>query len=238
MPTVRVFNPHRRRRARRRNRRNPGASELFVVGNPKHMAAHRRRKNRRRRINRHRNPVLASSRRRRTNRHFRRRHNPLSFKKDAILALWASVGGIATRMGVQTFLANYNSGVQGYAANAAVALALGWVADKFSETAGTGVLVGGLSATVLRIVGDFVKSKNPQAQSAAAMSGLSGDTEFALGDFQSSYFFEPSVNTGSNQTVVPPPFAAYLPPPAPTKSKGLSGYGMGAPLERFASRWS
>jgi hypothetical protein len=241
MPTLKVFNPRRRKR-------NPGASELFVVGNPKSMAKPHKR---RRKINRRRNPLLASGRRhRRALNYRRRRRNPLDFKSDAVLALWASVGGIATRMGVQAFLSNYNSGVQGYAANAAVAVALGWLADKINKTAGTGVLIGGLAATVMRIASDVIQSKNPAAQQAAAMSGLAGDTEFSLGDFQSSYFFEPSVNTGPNQTVVPPPFAAYLPPPAPVvagngSKKGLSGYDPafmggvgGVTVDRFTSRWS
>jgi hypothetical protein len=235
MPTLRVFNPRKRRM------RNPGASELFIVGNPKSMAKPRKRP----RVNRHRNPLLSSGRRSRRRLNFhRRRRNPLDFKNDAVLALWASVGGIATRMGVQAFLSQYNSGVTGYAANAAVAVALGWLAEKVNKTAGQGVLIGGLAGTVMRMVGDLIQSQNP----SASVSGLAGDREFSLGDFQSSYFFEPSVNQGANQVVVPPPFAAYLPPPAPApaaKSSGLHGYDPGfmggagqVVVDRFASRWS
>lgn len=232
MPTIRVFNPRRKRA------KNPGASELFIVGNPKHMKHQRRR--RRRHVNRHRrNPLLSSGRRHHRrlshNRRYRRR-NPLNLKNDAVLAVWASVGGIATRMGVQAFLSQYNSGVTGYAANAGMAIVLGWLASKFDDTAGTGVLVGGLAATVMRMASSLIQ-KSSGSSSSSGVSGLGGDREFALGDFQSTYFFEPSVNTGANQTVVPPPFAAYLPPPAPTKSGGLSGYNPFT-LDRFSSRWS
>jgi hypothetical protein len=249
MPTLKVFNPRRRRYP------NPGASELFVVGNPQSMAKTTKRRRRSLKVNRRRrNPFLSSGKRRRSN--YRRRRNPLEFKNDAVLALWASVGGIATRMGVQAFLSNYNSGVQGYAANAAMAVALGWLADKVNKTAGQGVLIGGLAATAMRMASSLIQKANPSSTQAAAMSGLAGDREFALSDFQSSYFFEPSVNTGPNQVVVPPPFAAYL-PAAPAVAattttaaangsrKGLSGYdpafmgGIGGiTVDRFMSRWS
>lgn len=237
MPTIRVYNPRRKRR------QNPGASELFIVGNPKPMAKHKRSRRRMLAVNRHRNPVIRH--RSRARRH--RRRNPLDLKDNAALALWASVGGVGTRMAVQTFMPNQNSGVTGYAANAATAVVLGWIGDKFiSPRAGQGLLIGGLAGTVMRIASDTILKSNPQAQSAAAMSGLAGDREFALGDFQSSYFFEPSVNTGPNQVVVPPPFAAYLPPAVPAaKSSGLHGYdsgymgGVGTIVpDRFASRWS
>lgn len=246
MPTIRVFNPHRRKRRIASKRRNPGASELFIVGNPKPMARTRKRIRRRhnRHISRRRNPVFASSSRHHRRHHrIRRRSNPLNLHRDASLALWASVGGVATRVGVQAVLPSYNSGVTGYLANAAAALALGWVADKtISENAGQGIVIGGIAATIMRIASDTILKSNPQAANAAAMSGLAGDREFALGDFQSSYFFEPSVNTGPNQVVVPPPFTQYLPPPAPvqTGKHGLQGYdpSFGSVPDRYTSRWS
>ncbi len=207
--------------------------------------------NKRRRRSRSRSKNSAAKRQRRSNpfsskarRSFRRvRRNPsiggFSGTELLKLAVGAAGGSIGARFLTQAVLKDKNTGVTGYAANAASAVALAWLAAKFlGKDIATGVAAGGLGAIVARIWSDQVSGTS----AAAAMSGL-GDLDFSgdgLGAYIESGFPLPT------QSALGP--GNYLSVPTSGPSLASAGAASSAPsvnvqpavptgLNRFASRF-
>src|SRR5690348_10049690 len=114
--------------------------------------------------------------------HHRRHRNPFGFNRASLeTALWGVGGGIGSLAIPTMVLPAQNTGLMGYALNAASAAALKFVGDMVSDKAGEGLFIGGLVATGLRIVKDNLHS----------IPGLSG-----LGAYWQSYL--PNLPAQSN----------------------------------------
>ena len=154
--------------------------------------------------------------------HRRSRRNPLGLASgDMTRILWGSAGYVAARAVTAMALPSQNTGIMGYALNAATALALKLV---IPGQTGDDLFVGGAIATVSRIVSDNLGAK---------IQGLSGDPTFTLGAYWQSYFAVPTVSDPYGRTAGSPyPQPVLAAPPA----KGMSGPGprAGAP-SRFAA---
>jgi hypothetical protein len=215
--------------ARKRKRSNPGADKLVVfMPNPtrRHKNARRRRKNAHsvHHYRRRRNPVRAISHHSRR-RHYRRK-NPLQYKSAFVDAIWAGAGAVGTRTLTNVVLGSKNQGAMGYFANGAVAVGLGLVGEKFSDQAGNMLLVGGLVATLLRIVQEKLMPGGAIAQQLS-LQGL-GDASFALGDFIKNYAVLPSYSQADAQGNMvndwQPMYQALQPYSPKPKAAGMSGY--------------
>lgn len=154
------------------------------------------------------------------------------------IGISAAGGGYGTRALTQLMLQSNNQGWMGYLANGAIALALGWAADKFlGKDYGVGVVAGGLSATAIRIWSDRVSQTSP-----SQLSGL-GDLDFSstgLGDYVSTPYPLPttSVKNAQGQYIVQNPYPA-LPAVAATAAAASSGKGMGrVGVARFKNRFA
>jgi len=133
------------------------------------MAKHRKH-HRHHRYGRHRNPILGVS------------------TGDLITETAAAVAsGIATRVVPQMFLGANNSGLVGYAANAATALAASWAAGKMSSRLGHAALLGGAVAIASRILSDTMGQN-------ALGGGLSGDLGGEMGFYIPSDFVLPTAS--------------------------------------------
>ena len=264
MPVIRAYNPYKRKRkpVRRAVRhrgaatrakkvsRNPGADKLVVfMPNPHHRKARNASRRRNRTVvhaKRRRNPIRALSTHRR---HHSRRRNPLAYKSAVVDAIWASGGAVGTRALTQVALGSKNQGAMGYVANGAVAVGLGMLAEKFSGAqSGNMVLVGGLVATLLRIVQEKLMPAGA-ISTQLSLQGL-GDASFAFGDFVKSFAVLPSssvADASGNMVNNWQPFynaavSPYLPPPptAAASHHSLAGYDFatGEPVvDRYKSRF-
>ena len=148
---------------------------------------------------------------------------------DVGKASLAGVGGaLATRSLPQMLLGAKNTGAMGYLANAAVAIGGGYgLAAFMAPLWGMGWIVGGLTATGLRIWSDHISQT-----SAAALSGLRdlGDLDFSsdgigyLRDFVNTPFPLPTTSENVNGNyVVQDPYPAQLPAPAPAPAAAAPG---------------
>ncbi len=146
-------------------------------------AAHHRR-TRRRNYRRRVNPFLAMSaprrHRRRSSgrkRHHRRRSNPLNVSSFTQGGILETIGGAAAGFfGANALpslvpqLAQYNTGLTGYALNAGSGLLISWGLGKFiSKRVGYGALIGTGLSILLRVIKDHAASTGNVT--AAAMSG-------------------------------------------------------------------
>ncbi len=250
MRTVRLVNPHNRRksskRRARRKRNTLGGGELFVMTNPKKSSRRRRKSYKANRRHKH-NPFTRRSHGHRSFR--RRRRNPIAGFAGADLlklGLGAAGGAVGTRYLTQVILGDKNTGVMGYGANIAAAIALAWGAAKFAgREVASGVAAGGLAAVILRLWSDKVSSS-----SAAALSGYLGDLEFSsdgLGAYITSGFPLPTVSGGNGNYLSIPAGASWGPmgagagaslaPSASTPPSVAVQPGVPAGLSRFASRF-
>ena len=166
----------RRHRVRHSNRRR--RSTLFASNRPRRRRV--RHSNRRRRSS---NPRVVHVIRN------RRRRNPGfgdSLRGIGGLALWGTVGAIASRAIPATFMSSSNTGIMGYGMNLVVAVGGGMLMGKFmGGGVGEKFTAGGVIATALRIFTD-------QFSSMAASFGLRGDLDFYI---QNS-FTAPTVGAG------------------------------------------
>lgn len=145
--------------------------------------------------------------------HFRRRHrNPLGISKDDLtLAGSGVVGGVAALAIPALVLPGQNTGIMGYALNIASTLVGKFAGDMVSPSFGSGMLVGGLVGTGLRIVKDNLPSIP------------------LMGAYWPSYFAVPTVSNPIGQTLSSP-----YPQPIPVAA--ATGKGMGR-SDRFAARF-
>lgn len=216
--------------------------------NPK---KHRSRSTRHYKANRrHRRNPFFTGRKSKGHRSFRRRRrNPIAGFAGADLiklGLGAAGGAVGTRYLTQVILGDKNTGVMGYGANIAAAVALAWAAAKFAgREVASGVAAGGLAAVILRLWSDKVSGS-----SASALSGFLGDLEFSsdgLGAYITSGFPLPTVSGGNgNYLSVPAPYSwgpagapagAALAPQASQAPSVNVQPGIPAGLSRFASRF-
>lgn len=101
----------------------------------------------------------------------------------------AVVNGVATRIIPQMLLGANNTGIVGYAANAATGLAGAWLASKFSPKVGHGALLGAAVAVASRILSDTMGQN-------ALGGGLSGDMGGDLGFYVNSAYPLPQASNG------------------------------------------
>lgn len=149
----------------------------------------------------------------RHHKHHRRHRNPFGVNSSVVgQVLWTGAGYVAARALPAMFLSAQNTGWMGYLMNAGTAVAL-----KMFVPGPTGedLLIGGLVATVTRIISDTVGAK---------IAGLSGDPAFTLGAYWNSYFAVPTVSD---------PYGRVAASPYPQPVAALpSGKGMGGPGSR------
>jgi hypothetical protein len=142
--------------------------------------------------------------------HHFRRHNPLMpTKEDLTLAAAGVVGGVGALALPALLLPSNNTGIVGYLMNVAAAIALKFVGDMAGPKAGSGMLVGGLVGTGIRIVRDNLPS-------------------IPLGAYWPSYFPVPTVSNSIGQVLQSP----YPQPVVAT----VTSKGMGR-SDRFAARY-
>lgn len=260
----RTVNRHRNAsRPRRRRRGNPTLTSVLpaLAANPhkrkkttmqkKRRSARRRARTRNTHRNSHRSGYFARRsnaaprrpRRRRNPRRgyfaARRRHsNPRGGGRIFGLLTKAgyTIGGaVGTRALTQAILGQQNSGMMGYAANAAAAFILGMAGGKiFGKDAGQFITIGGFVGIVMRLIQEFTQlGKVVNLQ----LSGL-GDYSFAgvrgLGSFEPMDYFVPLASADSRGTVsaaaTPPGMIARVAQsvmPAVAANGGVSGLGRG-----------
>lgn len=168
--------------------------------------AHKKHKHR---YGRHRNPILGMS------------------GGDLIVETAAAVvNGVATRVVPQMILGANNTGIVGYAANAATGLVGAWLAAKFNQKAGHGALLGAAVAVASRILSDTMGQN-------ALGGGLSGDMGGELGFYINNSF--PLPTSGSGPLLLNPGYSGgpmqsiALPGQAPTVVATAAGSQAVAP---------
>lgn len=194
----------RRYMAARKRSKNPGTRRRRPAS---HFTSYRRRRTRRsnpavttrrrRSSRRRRNPVYAM---RRINRG--RRHNPGMFGVTSGTigkALGVIGGAIGSKYVTQLALGGNNTSYMGYAGNLAASIGLGWAAGKVTKSKefGTMVMIGGISALVLRVLNDMTPLGQYVNLSLAGM-GKGGDT--GLGIIQDSSFPVPQTFAPGSMT--------------------------------------
>lgn len=190
---------------------------LTVMTNPrrKHRNSRRRRANARR--SRKSNPIFMKSRsRRHRSSGRRRRSNPFGgVNADHLLKLGigGAAGGIGSRYIAQAVLGANNTGFVGYAADAAIGVALYWGAKKFAgQDIADGVAAGAFAALLLRIANEQFGVAAP-----ASMNGYLGDMEMVgLGAYLNNGYPLPPASQLINGALMNPTLAAPTAAPAGT----------------------
>ena len=172
--------------------------------------------------------------RRRSNprRSYRRYGNPMFAGMSTTDLLYmgggALVNGIITRAVPASIpqLAQYNSGIQGYALNVVVGGAAAWGIGKVNRRAGQGAWIGMIVAVGQRIVAEHFGSgaAAPVAAAAAATPGMSGDMDFALGYYTEESFPYPQGPSGGPYPQFPgTPYAGQASYPSTAASAVRAG---------------
>jgi hypothetical protein len=143
--------------------------------------------------------------------HVRHHRNPLGVSGGDIGEIaWVSLGYVAGRAAPAMILPNQNSGLVGYAMNAAVGVILKMV---IGGSVGHALMVGGIAAAVTRAVSDNF---------GAQIKGLAGDPTYTLGAYWTSYYAVPTNSDPYGRTAGSPYPQPAL--PAPTTMKGFAGH--------------
>jgi hypothetical protein len=156
--------------------------------------------------------------------HHHRHRNPFGVSTGVLSqVLWTGAGYVAARALPAMVLSAQNNGWMGYLLNAGTAVVLKMVVPG---PTGEDLLVGGLVATVTRIVSDTMGAK---------IAGLSGDPAFTLGAYWQSYFAVPTVSDPYGRVSASP----YPQPVLAAPAKGMSGPGTraGSPTRFAAGRF-
>jgi hypothetical protein len=153
-------------------------------------------------------------------RHYRRRRNPGALGglgSDVTNAIFVIVGALGSKLAAQAVLGTNNTGLVGYAANAAAGGILWFVTEKVmhNRAAAAGVVAGTLVQIILRVINDYTPFGSYVAQ-------------LGMGDYQMQSFVTPQVLVdpwNSADIAIPPgwaPAAAPVPAalPAGTSSGG------------------
>src|SRR5271155_5227641 len=192
MPFVRMVNPSPRRR-----RGHFGLDDGSSRGG-EHM---KMKKHHKRRFGYHRNPILG-----------------MSGGDLLVETAGAVINGVATRLIPQALLGANNTGIVGYAANAATGLAGAWLASKFSPKAGHGALLGAAVAVASRILSDTMGQN-------ALGGGLSGDMGGELGFYVNSAYPLPQASNGPLTLSLPGQMPAVVTTAAGTQAVAAGGAG-------------
>jgi hypothetical protein len=110
--------------------------------------------------------------------------------------VWAigagAVGAFATRAIPQAVAAGSNTGIMGYAMNAAVAVGGGWLLKKWKPAAGMGWLIGGGASLLLRVYQDYTTG-----------AGSAGSSDGSMGLYIGSSFVVPTSTAAGNPMSLP-----------------------------------
>lgn len=138
-------------------------------------------------------------------------------------------GMVATRAATQMFLQTRNVGFLGYGANLVAAAVIGGFASRFvGREAGQLVTLGGIGATVLRLIQDYTPMGG-YVQEQLALSGIQGDV--GMGFLEPSTFFVPLAPadgrgaTNANMALPSAVTALATPPAAGNNANGMQGLG-------------
>lgn len=169
-------------------------------------------------------------------RHNRRRRNPGDLGGIGPLvtnAVFVIVGALGSKLGAQMVLGSNNTGVVGYAGNAAAGAVLWFLADKVlkNKEAAKGVLSGTAVQIVLRLINDYT----PFGQYVSNLG---------MGDYQAQSFVTPQilVNPMRNADIRIPsgwgaPAIAIAPPPAKTMTAAAGVAPASAPASGMSGMY-
>lgn len=129
-------------------------------------------------------------------RHSRKRRNPSAMTGVVPLVGGVIAGGLGARMIPQAVLGASNTGIMGYAANGAVAVAGGLLLGRWNKSAGMGFLGGGLAALAIRVYQDYTSG-----------AGAAGSSDGTMGLYIGSSFPIPTYTTGNPLNAGPYNFA-------------------------------
>jgi len=134
-------------------------------------------------------------------------------------AVFVIVGALGSKLGAQAVLGSNNTGLVGYAGNAAAGGILWFLAEKVmkNRAAASGVLAGTAVQIVLRLINDYTPFGSYVAN-------------LGMGDYQMQSFVTPQVLVDPLRNAdisIPPGWAPQIAAPAPAKGvAGLySGFG-------------
>ena len=238
-PGRRAFGQRSRAAPRKPKRRNPGQIVGWTLGNPARKASSMAKTNKKRNAGSHskkrhykRNPAgthhkthhrRRSRPRTKMNRRHYRRNPGMGMGGVGHLvtnAVFVIAGALGSKLGAQMVLGTNNTGLIGYAGNAAAGAVLWFLAEKVmkNRTAAEGVLAGTAVQIVLRLINDYTPFGSYVAN-------------LGMGDYQMQSFVTPQVLVDPMRNAdirIPAGWAPQLPPPpAPPMIKSGGGSGMG-----------
>jgi hypothetical protein len=144
--------------------------------------------------------------------HKKRRRNPggigaaIGSPKELLTGAAAGLlSAVATRQVPQMILSTANTGVEGYAANLATALAVTWAAGAFmGPAAARGALIGGTVIVLDRILSEQV---SPVAQ-YLQLSGVGDAMAYnKLGTIRQGYYMHPNLQNPDGSMYIPDPIS-------------------------------
>jgi hypothetical protein len=178
----------------KRRQSNPGSIVGFTLGNPGRKGAHSMAKTKRKSTSKS-HAKRGYSKSKRSNpgrrhhhtaaRHHRRRYNPGTLSGIGPLvtnAVFVIIGALGSKLGAQAVLGSNNTGLVGYAGNAAAGAVLWFLAEKVmkNRSASSGILAGTAVQIVLRLINDYT----PFGSYVASLG---------MGDYQMQSFVTPQV---------------------------------------------
>ena len=191
-------NPHRRASGSRPPARKKG-STMAKAGTKRKNASHGGKRKttgkanpHRRRNRRMRNPSLSAM---------------VGTPKELIMGSVAGLAAaVATRQIPQLILNTGNTGMEGYFANAATALAATFGAGAlFGPAAGRGALIGGMVILLDRVLSDNISP----ISSYLALSGVGDSSAYSkLGTIRQGYYSHPNLQNTDGSMYVPDPVTA------------------------------
>lgn len=185
--------------------------------------------------NRRKTAANGGSRRRKASRNpakmMRRRHrNPsglaatIGSPKDLVTGGVAGlVSAVLTRQLPQVVLGTSNTGMEGYAANFATALAATWAAGTFGgPAAGRGAIIGGMVILLDRILSDQVSP----ISSYLSLSGVGDAAAYSkLGTIRQGFYTHPGLQNPDGSLYVPDPYTNAAVAAMQAQNPPMSGGG-------------
>jgi len=151
-----------------------------------------------------------------TKKHYRRNTGTMGGMAPLVTnAAFVIIGALGSKLGAQAVLGTKNTGLLGYATNAAVGGALWFLTEKVmkNRAASTGVISGTIVQILLRIINDYT----PFGQYVA---------QLGMGDYQMQSFVTPQVLVDpwrSAEIAIPPGWAPRMAPAALPAGNGAGG---------------
>lgn len=181
------YTPKKKKAKKRRS--NPGEIVSLVMGNPgrkakKKMATSKKKK---RTTTKHHSGPRKSRKSNPGRKSHRRRSNPGVGQIGDLLMLGggAVIGSTGSTLLTQALLSTNNTGIMGYAGNAAATGVLAFLAHKFSrnKSLSAGIIAGGIGSLIRRVIVD-----NSLLGTYSAQLGLGG-----MGDYMAANFVWPQI---------------------------------------------